>query len=144
MEVARRPYRRTHTLSFYGCECKHIFSPSVDGELAKLVVLFEQSLINAGFTITTDISGKHDIVARPFGDGYGYTVMAVLSESSCVVHTYPEDRFGRTVEVELNLCYLSVDHGENIRSLVRALEALFKPTSFERCDSPKRYLDPVS
>jgi len=82
---------------------------------------------------------------RPFGTGFGYTFVAILSESHCAIHTYPEEQYGVTVEVEFNLCYLNCDHSEKIEEARLRLIDLFRPRCVEEVEhSRKRYFTPIA
>jgi S-adenosylmethionine/arginine decarboxylase-like enzyme len=110
MRRLKIPYRRTHTITFGGCDPEKLLSPG-NGDTGSLKRMFSRGLRKAGFTITKHPTRRTlDIVCRPFGEGYGYTMIAVLSESHASFHMYPEAKFGVVAELEFNLCYLSKDH----------------------------------
>lgn len=121
-------------------------SPMGEGDADRLTQQVTHILRSAGFTITEDpVTKAPDVVTRPFGEGYGYTTIAVLSESHCAIHTYPEDCYDRVAEVEFNLCYLARDHSANLEAARQLFGELFEPeVKVEVVHSEKRFFLPFA
>lgn len=140
-----KPHRRTHTMSFYRCAPGLLLSPNKPYGIRVLKGAIRDILLEAGFNITKDpTTGRYDIHARPFGEGYGYTIMVILSESGVQVHTYPENKYGRLLEVEFNLCYLTVDHARCLRRAQELFREKFHAKQVSRYNSRRRYFRNVT
>ena len=114
-----------------------------------LMHMFVGKLTEAGF----DVTGKnkngvfvHDVECCAFGMGYGVTVIAILSASSAVLHTYPERKYGERAEVEFNLCYLHgrKNHDLSLERAVKVFADWFKCKGLVKIShSMRRYLVPL-
>jgi S-adenosylmethionine/arginine decarboxylase-like enzyme len=104
---------------------------------------FVKSLESAGFTVTRDQkSGRPDVAGRPFGDQYGFTMTAILSESHAAIHTYPEEMFGVTAEIEFNLCYLNKNHMPHLKRAKQIFKDKFGAHTVRTYHGRRRYLAP--
>ena len=140
-------YTQTHTFMFRGCRnTDALLSPQTVKATEHLVNTFTSKLVEAGFTVTYENkTGKHDVMCRPFGKKFGITMGAILSGSDASCHTYPEWKFGRTFELELNLCYLPAraDHAPAVKATKQAFKAWLQPKRISVFHSQKRRLYPV-
>jgi hypothetical protein len=152
---ALRPYTQTHTFVFRGCSnAEAIYSPT-SGEKAvrHLEQMFVGKLIEAGFRVTGEsvsqanggVKFKYDVLCRPFGIGHGVTMTAILSASDASYHTYVESRYGRSAELELNLCYLDgrSDHSVSVHEIPKVFGEWLMPEKVEILHSRKRFLRPM-
>ena len=121
------PYTQTHTLVFRYCRNVELLRSALGKkEIRKMIIV---ALRKAGFVITKEDSGALDVQCRPFGRRYyGYTATAILTSSDAAVHTYPERKYHRTMQLKLNLCYLKPEaersHTEHVESAMPIFEAL--------------------
>ncbi len=123
-----QPYTRSTVLRFYGCgNMKALLSPASEFAMSSLVGTFVYQLITSGFEVTRT-GERYDTMHRRFyepGKPYGYTMGAILTSSDASVHTYPEDRFGQTYELDLNLCYLEAHCIERHDGAIANAERVF-------------------
>lgn len=104
---------------------------------------FVNALEKAGFTVTRSSRGRPDVAGRPFGEGFGFTMTAILSESHAAIHTYPEAEFGAEAEIEFNLCYLTKNHLPHILRAKKIFMAKFQAEMVKVSHSRPRYFVPL-
>jgi len=129
---------------FRGCSnSEALYSPEDTEGVEKLMHMFVGKLVEAGFAVTLDNkTGKHDCMCRPFGTGFGVTMVGILTGSGASWHGYPEHRYGRTIEIDFNLCYLPgrSDHMEALRGVRTVFKDWLKPKKIHVYQSERRYL----
>jgi len=141
-------FTQSHTFMFRGCRnMQALLTPTTPESTVELVNHFIGKLVESGLTVTFDPkTGQHDVTCRPFGSGFGITIAAILSGSDASYHTYTEYKFGRTAEVELNLCYLPgfADHKPAVRAVEKVFAEWLRPSApVDVYNSRRRYLYPV-
>ncbi len=137
----KRAYTRSHTLMLRCCDPNKLRSPTRE-TIPKLAQALIRIIVDSGFTIRQGKNGRYRIQLEPFGEGCGFTFTAILSESHVGIHTYPEKKFGSSVEVSFNLCYLSADHTKSLRIAKRLFEEFFLPRNSRLEHSKRNYLIP--
>ena len=137
-------YTRNHAYMFRGCEnVQALYSPENSAGTEVLMHMFVGKLVESGFTVTCDnATGRYDCICRPFGSGFGVTILGILSGSGASWHGYPEASFGRTVEIDFNLCYLPkrTNHADALARVPNIFGAWLRAKKIEEYHSKKRLL----
>jgi len=140
-------YTRNHTFMFRGCRNTSVLlSPDTPEGVEHLMHMFVGKLIQAGFTVTCDNqTGRYDCICRPFGTGFGVTMLGILSGSGASWHGYPEHCFGNTLDLDFNLCYLPdrADHAPALRGVRMVFGEWLRPRRINIYHSDKRFLYPI-
>jgi S-adenosylmethionine decarboxylase proenzyme len=94
-------------VEFVNCKLEY------DSSTSKLEVIFAEALKNAGLTVLSLCSHQYEPI--------GVTVVAILSESHAVLHTYPEHRY---LSLDIFTCGASI---EKSSKAIEILKAQFLP-----------------
>jgi hypothetical protein len=141
-----RAYTQTHTFTLRGCERVYeLLSSRGEEEINKA---FGNMLVKAGIKVRKNPKNKkRRVMSDMFGGKGGYTGAAILGSSAADIHTYPEEMYGKTVEVEVNVCSLNGDamelHIRTMMELMFRLVTTFRPKETIYRVSDKRYLEPL-
>lgn len=138
-----QPFTQTHTLVLRGCDRETLLSPRTPQAVLQLRRAFAKIVEReSGFNIRRYPDGRLKLEVDPFGERYGFTATIILAESHIAVHTYPEEEYGRQVEILFNLCYLSVDHVESLEKASHYFRLHFRAPWGRFFSSPRNYLTP--